>query len=74
MELAKRSQIHPAACRQGRTDRAVEAYGAGGVVQERFGDRNPAIGVALDQQRADALGAGGAAGFAGLQRVDAAFA
>jgi len=42
------------------------------LVQERLGDRRPAIGVAFDQQLADALRTRSAAGFSGLHDIDAA--
>ena len=63
---------HPATSREGWPDRAFEMVGAGSGVQEGLGGWSPAIGVAFDQQLADAFGTGGAAGFAGLQDVDAA--
>ena len=59
---------HPATSRQGRPDRAFEMVGAGSGVQEGLGDWSPAIGVALDQQLADAFGAGAPPGSRGLQR------
>src|SRR5262249_52802997 len=62
---------YPAARRQGRAYRAIEMIGARGIVQERLGDRRPAIGIARDQKLADALCTRSAAGLAGLDDIDA---
>ena len=53
---------HYRAPRQRRADGALQVVGARGVHQESLGQRRPAVGRALDQERPDRLGAGRAAG------------
>ena len=61
---------HPVAPRQRRPDGGGEMVAPRRRYQQRFADRVPALRLALDQQFADCLGAGSAAGLARCQRRD----
>ena len=60
---------HPRAPRQRRPDGARDMIGARGGEQQCLGARVPAIVAAFQQQRADRLGAGAAAGLARLDHL-----